>query len=395
MNVAMVHCFYRWRGGEDSVFESERRLLEANGASVTTYTASNESITDEGLAAKVRLAVNTVWNVDEYRKLRAFFSSGDFQVAHFHNTFPLLSPASYHAARAARVPVVQTLHNYRLLCPNAEFLRDGAVCEDCLGRRVKWPGVLHACYRDSRGASAVTAAMLAAHSVGGTWRGAVDAYIALTEFGRQKHIEGGLPADRIFVKPNFVYPDRGFGEGDGGYALFAGRHQYEKGIPVLIEAAARLQGRVPVKVLGEGPLTAELRRKAAAFPGIEFLGRVSEEEKTRLFRRAMFLVFPSVWYEGFPMVIAEALNVGLPVISSRLGSMASIIEEGRNGLFFPAGDADALAAAMEALASDPARREEMRRAARQDALEKYSPEANYQQLRTIYAQARDIADQRA
>src|SRR5205814_1104988 len=164
------------------------------------------------------------------------------RVAHFHNTFPLISPAAYYAARAEGVGVVQTLHNFRLLCPNALFFRDGKVCEDCLGRPVAWPGVVHGCYRGSRAASAATAVMTAAHRALGTWRTAVDVYVALTEFSRQKFIAGGLPAEKIAVKANFVYPDPGPGAGAGGYAVFVGRLSAEKGVETLLAAWRPLGG---------------------------------------------------------------------------------------------------------------------------------------------------------
>ncbi len=196
MKIALVHNYYQQPGGEDEVFADEGALLEARGHQVVRYTAHNDRIA--GMRAPV-LAQVTVWNRAVYRELRAFIRKERPAVMHFQNTFPLISPASYYAARAEGVPVVQTLHNYRLLCPNALFFRDGHVCEDCLGKSIPWPGVAHACYRGSRTASGVVASMLSIHRALRTWTEMIDVYVVLSEFARQKFIEGGLPSEKIVV----------------------------------------------------------------------------------------------------------------------------------------------------------------------------------------------------
>ena len=251
----MLHNHYQQPGGEDQVFEVEGALLEAHGHRVLRYTQHNDSVAD---MTRAELAKATVWNTVAYRELRTLIREEQPQVAHFHNTFPLISPAAYHAARAERVPVVQTLHNYRLICPSALFFREGRVCEDCSGKAVPWPGVAHACYRGSRSSSAAVAAMLTAHRVLGTWSRAVDAYIGLTEFARQRFVRGGLPAEKIVVKPNFVHPDPGAGGGDGEYVLFVGRLSEEKGVDTLLKAWKRPRVRVPLKIVGDGPLVPEV-----------------------------------------------------------------------------------------------------------------------------------------
>jgi glycosyltransferase involved in cell wall biosynthesis len=213
MRVLLLHNHYQQPGGEDQVFAAERDLLEAHGHRVLQYTTHNDQLADMGRAGLVKAAV---WNGAVYRELRALIRKEKLQVAHFHNTFVLISPAAYYAAQAEGVPVIQTLHNYRLLCPNALFFREGRVCEDCLGKTFPWPGIAHACYRESRPASGTVAAMLTTHRALGTWKRAVDLYIALTGFAREKFIEGGLPSEKIVVKPNFVHPDPGAGEGRDG-----------------------------------------------------------------------------------------------------------------------------------------------------------------------------------
>src|SRR5918992_159111 len=227
MRVLLVHCRYQIRGGEDECVEFERRLLTDAGVEVDLYEDDNRRVEEIG---RLRAATDTVWSRRSRRAIRERLRAKSYDVVHVHNFFPLISPAVHHAAQAEGCAVVQTLHNYRLLCPNGIFFRDGHVCEDCLGRSVAWPAVAHACYRGSRPASAAIVAMLAGHRLLGTWRSKVDAFIALNEFGRRKFIEGGLPAERIVVKPNFVTPDPGVGDGKGGFALFVGRLTPEKGV---------------------------------------------------------------------------------------------------------------------------------------------------------------------
>src|SRR5262245_40071540 len=172
MRILLVHNFYQQAGGEDQVFADETKLLRDHGDAVEQFTVHNDAVQQMG---RLALARRTVWNKDSYRALRDAVRAHHAEIVHFHNTFPLISPAGYKAAHDEGAAVVQTLHNYRLMCPTATFYRDGGVCEDCLGRSIPWPGIAHACYRDSRSASAVVAAMLTVHRARGTWQHAVDA----------------------------------------------------------------------------------------------------------------------------------------------------------------------------------------------------------------------------
>ncbi|MGE3934275.1 MAG: glycosyltransferase, partial [Rhodospirillaceae bacterium] len=299
-----------------------------------------------------------------------------------HNTFPLISPAVYAAARDGGAAVVQTLHNFRTLCVKAQLLRDGAVCEDCVGRAVPWPGVVHRCYRDSLVASGAAATMLTVHRAAGTWRRAVDRYVALTGFARDKFVAGGLPAARIAVKPNFLdspAPAAAGPEARSG-GLFVGRLSPEKGIGVLAAALAR--GPVPLRIAGEGPVA------VAAAPDLTLLGRIDAGAVAREMAAAAYLVVPSVWYEGFPMVIVEAFARGLPVIASRIGSLAEIVEDGVTGLLAAPGDAADLAAKMRWAHEHPGEMAAMGRAARARYEALYTPERNYAMLMEIYAAAR-------
>lgn len=379
MRVLLVHNYYQQPGGEDQIFAAESVMLEKHGHRVFRYTVHNDRIKGMNFLTLARF---TLWNKTIARELRETIRKVRPDVIHFHNTFPLISPAAYYAARAEGIPVVQTLNNYRLLCPNALFFRDGRVCEDCMGKFVPWPGVLHACYRESRAATGVTVAMLLVHRALRTWNLMVDVYIAaMTEFVRQKFIQGGIPEAKIVVKPNFVDPDPGTVNGQGGYALFVGRLSGEKGVETLLQACRDLAG-LPLKLIGDGPL---LNKAISLSPkSVEVLGRKKHGEILNQMANALFLVMPSKWYEGFPMVIVEAMACGLPVVASRLGAMAEIIEDGRTGLLFEAGNVEDLANKVRWLFEHPEKAETMGRNARAEYEAKYTPERNYQMLMRIY-----------
>jgi len=299
-------------------------------------------------------------------------------------TFPLISPSAYYACREAGVAVVQTLHNFRLLCPGAMLLRQYRPCEDCVGRSVAWPALLHRCYRESGAATAVAAGMVAVHPLFGTWTRMIDVYIALTEHGRGKFVAGGLPPDRIVVKPNFVHPDPGPGVRGGGFALFVGRLSPEKRLETLMRAWDKLGARVPLKIAGTGPLEGRLREWRAGRPAVHLLGPVTPLQVQSLMKEAKNLIAPSVWYETFLRVLVEAFAAGLPVVASRLGAMAEIVEDGVTGLLCEPGDSEDLADRVRWVFSHPADVAEMGKTARLRFLAKYGAEQNYETLQDIY-----------
>jgi glycosyltransferase involved in cell wall biosynthesis len=381
MKVLMIHNRYQQPGGEDEVFLAEASLLESYAHRVVRYSTHNDRVAEMN---RLALAGNTLWNSSTYQELRALIRQERPRVAHFHNIFPLISPAGYYAAKAEGVPVIQTLHNYRLLCPNAQFFRDGRVCEDCMGKVIPWPGVVHKCYRGSRAASAVVTAMLATHRASHTWTEMVDMYVVLTEFARRKFIEGGLPARKLTIKPNFVYPDPGPGEGRGGYALFVGRLSPEKGIGTLLAAWERLKEQIPLKVVGDGPLAELVASAASRYPYLEYLGYRSAEEVHGLLKEASVLIFPSEWYETFGRVAAEAFATATPVIAADIGAVAELVEHGRTGLRFRPGDPEDLAAQVGWFLSHPEEHSRLRSEARAEFEAKYTAERNYQTLMKIY-----------
>jgi glycosyltransferase involved in cell wall biosynthesis len=305
---------------------------------------------------------------------------------HFHNTFPIISPAGYYAAHAEGAVVVQSLHNFRLVCLNALCFRDGRTCEDCVTKSLRWPGVAHKCYRNSRSASGVTAAMLSLHAMAGTWTSHVDTYIALSEFARSRFLAGGIPPVRLVVKPNFLDDDPGAGAHAGGYALYVGRLSPEKGIDLLMRAWSVVGGTLPLKVVGSGPLEG-LVRSASASGGIEWLGPQPKARVMELMRDAAFLVFPSEVYENCPMTLIEAFAAGLPVVASGHGSIGEIVRDGVTGRHFRPGDVTQLIDAVIALADDPVGRAALGVAARQTFERTYTAEDNYEQLSRVYESA--------
>lgn len=384
LKILVVHNRYLIRGGEDVGFETDARLLRERGHTVDEYVADNRRVAELG---RLRSGFRTIWSPESYGTIRRRLREGRYDCVHVHNFFPLISPAVYHAARAEGVPVVQTLHNFRLLCPGATFFREGRICEECLGKAVPWPGVVHRCYRGSRFGTAAVAGMLSTHRALGTWRAAVDAYIVFTEFHRRKFIEGGLPADRIFVRPNMVHPDPGVGRHTGDYALYVGRLSEEKGIEVLCEAWRLIGGEIPLKIVGDGPLSDRVVELAEDLPGVTYLGRQSQDAVLELMREARCLVFPSVWYEGMPLTILEAYAVGLPVIAPDLGVMSTLVEDGRTGLHFEPSSASSLAERIREVWTDRELAARLSSGARQAFERNHTSERNYEALMSIYEEA--------
>ena len=388
MRILLAHNRYQQRGGEDAVFDTERGLLEQAGHEVTVYERHNQEIGAYSVWKLLDLSRRTVWATDSASSIRTILAENRPQVAHFYNTFPLISPAPYYACASAGVPVIQTLPNYRLICPGANLSRDGKICELCVTKRIAWPGIRHRCYRGSFGGTAVVAAMLTFHGMAKTWNLRVNTFIALTEFSRQKYIAGGLPADKIVVKPNFVNPDPGPRSVETDYALFVGRLSGEKGIATLLEAWERLHA-IPLKVAGEGPLmgVVETAAKRTGRTNIELLGWRSRDEIVDLMKGARFLVIPSVCYEGFPLTIVEAFACGVPVIGSRLGGIEEVIRHGESGLLFEAGNATDLAATTKRLWTDKTLRVQLGHGARSQFESHYTAQKNYEMIMDIFEKA--------
>jgi glycosyltransferase involved in cell wall biosynthesis len=380
VNILSVHNRYVYRGGEDESRELENALLRSHGHNVFEYAADNHDIDSQLL---IGVGLRSVWNRKAYSDLRNEIRRDRIDLVKIDNFFPQISPAVFYAASAERVATVQALRNFRLLCPGATFFRNGEVCEDCIGKAFPWPGILHGCYRKSRTLTIGPALMASLHRAAGTWKRRVTAYIVLSLFSRDKFIEGGLPGEKIFVKPNFA-TDSGIGPGNGDYALFVGRLSTEKGIEALLSAWKRVGPRLPLKIVGSGPLEAQVRVAVAVNPRIEYLGQKSLAETYELMGNARALVFPSQWYETFGRTVAEAFAKGTPVIASNLGTMRTMISHRQTGLHFDSGNPDSLADQVEWMLAHSSEWREMRVAARQEYEKYYTPERNYEMLMQIY-----------
>jgi glycosyltransferase involved in cell wall biosynthesis len=382
MKILIAHNAYRHSGGEDAVVAAEADLLRGRGHEVVLYRRHNDELQSMSPAGAAAAAIWSHRSSVDMTVLCARFRP---DVIHVHNTFPLMSPSVLWAAARSGIPVIQTLHNFRLLCPQAMFLRDGKICEDCLGK-LPWRGVVRKCYRDSTVQSAVAAGVLATHRTLGTYRDRITTFIALSAFCRDKFIAGGLPAGRIRIKPNFVTadailtaPDEAI-ERRGG--LFVGRLSPEKGLDVLADAI-RIVGNASVRVAGEGPL-ADFARNAF---GEGCLGQQPRPRVLELLRGARYLIAPSTCYETFGLSLIEAFACGTPVIASGHGSFGELVRDGVNGLLFTPGDARDLAAKIAWAERHPDRMQDMGRAARRDYEAYFTPEHNYATLVSIYEDA--------
>ena len=382
MKVLMIHNRYQQRGGEDSVVDAEVRLLSTNGVEVQRLDVDNDSI--DGILAKIQTSANLfVASSATTDRVSAILTQFHPDVVHIHNWFPTLSPSVFAQLRRAGTPVVHTLHNYRLLCIKATLFRDGRVCEDCIGSSFRSSGVIHKCYRASRAGSAVATVSMLAQWASGTWHNSVARFIALSQFARKKMIQGGLPEDKIVVKPNFVDPDPGVQLERGRYFLFVGRLTEEKGLRTLLECWKHGSALPPLRIVGAGPLQEEVREAAAQLPHVEWLGEKSREEVVELMRGAKAVLCPSLWYEAMPRVVIEALAVGTPVVASSIGCYPEMIVDGESGVLFPTGNVDSLLTRLRELEQGDAFAE-MRIKARRRFETDYSGDRNLSLTLNIY-----------
>ena len=390
MRVLVVHNHYQQPGGEDVVFAAEKKLLRDKGYEVFEYVDYNKRISK---MRRITVARNTIWSSESRKRLLQFLQKIKPDIIHFHNTFLLISPSVYYACRDIGIPVLQSLHNYRIYCPNAAFYRQGQICEDCLKKKVPWPGIIHRCYHGSHSQTAILSVMISLYHFLKTWQKKVDIYIALSEFSREKFIEGGLPREKIFIKPNFIHPDPGMRENNNGlYTLFVGRLSLEKGLLTLLKSWKYLM-EIPLKIVGNGPLLKELqifvyKNKLKC---VEFLGHCGYDDLITLIKKARLLIFPSECYETFGRVIVESFACGVPVIASRLGVMEEIVKNAHTGFLFYPGDHENLAEKTEWAWMHPERMREMGKEARREYETKYTRERNFQILKKIYERAINIA----
>jgi glycosyltransferase involved in cell wall biosynthesis len=387
VRVLIVHNEYQRPGGEDEVAAREADLLRSFGHQVTVYRRTNSEIGELGRLQKATLPIRTLWARDSYRDITNLIRDARPHLAHFHNTFLMVSPAAYYACRRSGIPVVQTLHNPRLLCPAATSWRNGKLCTLCDGHTMKWPGIFRACYRQSHAQTAAVAAMIAGHHLAGTWHNLVDRYLVTTEYYRRRFIEAGFASGTIALKPHFVADDPGARQdGPGEYALYIGRLDPEKGAETLLHAWKRLV-EVPLVIRGEGSLMStfqEAIRRGEVRSAI-LSPRLSRADLWSLIKGARFLVWPSEGaYETFGLVAIEAFSCSVPVLTSGEAVNAEIVDNGQTGIHFHSGNATDLADKVLWAWKHPAELAEMGRAARRVFTEEYSAGKNHEMLMDIY-----------
>ena len=382
--VIILHNKYKISGGEDAVVKQESLLLKKNGDLIDVHYLDNNVI--NGFLVKVLVLIQTPFVCFTKKTIdKLIVNKLKPSVIHVHNYFPLLSPSIFYTIKREKIPVVHTLHNYRSVCPTALLMFDGKIEERSV-KKTCWWAVRKKVYRNSAIGTFALCCMIELHKKLGTWHNKVDAFITLTEFSRDKFIEAGWPADKIYVKPNFIV-DKFNGaksvDKKGGFAVYVGRLSEEKDIVTLLKSWQNIN--FPLKIIGTGPLKHLVTHSGD--PNIEYLGKLPSEQVIDWVKDAEFLVLPSICYEGFPMVLVEAMCCGTPSIVSKLGSMEEIISHGKTGLHFEAGNSDDLSLKVNNLIENKALLATMAYNARQEYLAKYTPEINYQQLMTIYQHA--------
>jgi glycosyltransferase involved in cell wall biosynthesis len=375
MRVLILHSRYLSgaTSGENRVVDDEARLLTEAGHQVDVWDPVPSDASGHRL---VGMAARAIWSTEAANHVRGLIRRLGAEIVHCHNLFPILSPAVLRAARSEGAAVVMTLHNYRLLCLPATFIRDGRVCEDCLGRE-PWPGVMHACYRGSRLGSATLATSLTLHKSIRTFEH-VTTFLAVSRFVRDKHVEGGWPGDRINVKPNFAWTSNRR-EGPGRYFLYLGRLSPEKGVSTLLRAWRR-SSAAHLLIVGDGPTARALRREAPS--NVDFRPAVPAAEVPALIQQARAVLLPSRCYEGQPRTILEAYAAGVPVVASDIGALPEAVPSDA-GLLVSPDDADAWAGSVERLIDDR-ESERLGHGAWKLWRERYSPERAIQNLEEAY-----------
>jgi glycosyltransferase involved in cell wall biosynthesis len=373
MRISVLHSRYLSgpASGENRVVEDEARLLREAGHRVSVWSPSVEKLKNRPL----RVGARALWSREADSELVKMLERDRAEIVHCHNLFPMLSPSVLRTG-SLEAAVVMTLHNYRLLCLPATFLRNGQICEACLGK-LPWRGVLYRCYRDSMLASGSIAASLYLHRGLRTFEH-VKLFLAVSEFLRTKHIAAGFSPERILAKPNFAWPTRRR-EGAGQFFLYLGRLSPEKGLHILMKAWPGKAGRL--MVVGDGPELARLRELAP--PTVEFRGLLGPRGAVDVLSQARALVLPSLSFEGSPRTVPEAYAAGVPVLASRIGALPELVDHEVNGLLVPPGDIPSWTDAIERL-SDDREVERMGDSAWRTWREQYSPERGLAALEAAY-----------
>ena len=385
MRILLLHNYYRSAtpGGEDLVFEQERSLLSAAGHQVASYTRSNDEMSEISPIDIVRVISGMHRSRRTERELSDIIERFQPEVAHVHNTFPLISSSAHEICRAKGIPVVQTVHNYRLTCVAATHFRDGRVCESCSPMNVV-SAITHRCYRGSALGSLAVASMVRHQWRSGVWTHCVDRFIALTQFTAKRLVDLGIPADRITVKPNFVQTPASGTVKKSDYVVFVGRVSEEKGIHTLLKTWRNTD--LPLlRIIGDGPLRPLVESQVRDLDlNVRVEGARPRSEVSEIVAGALAQIVPSQWFEGMPMVILEAWALGTPVIATRIGSLEEMLDSDRFGLSIRAGDSEDLLEKVKALATSPGLQTKLANAGRDRVRSEFSPESTLKSLESIY-----------
>jgi len=379
VKILFIHNQYQVRGGEDSVLENEIKLLQNNGHEVKLYSVSNHSI--RSIFDKIKVFINVNYSNEQKARISNFIKEYKPDIVHVHNFFPQITPSVFYACSENNIPVVNTLHNFRLICPSALLMHNNKIYENSLKSNA-YSTIFDKVYKNSYLGTFAVARMIEYHKKHKTWNKKVDKFIALTNFAKSKFVEFGLPESKIYVKPNFLntkYSLESNVQKRQG-ALFVGRLSEEKGLNTLLNAWDKIS--INLKIIGGGPLEELVKKNRNK--NIQYLGFLDQERICQEMRKASFLIFPSIWYEGFPMVIIESFANGLPIISSDIGSMSEIIKNNYNGLHFKAGDSNDLIDKIKLLISDENKCNQMSNNAYDDFKEHYTDQTNYELLIKLY-----------
>lgn len=383
MKILFIHNRYKQFGGEDVAVELEASILVKKGHEVTTIFFDNKPI--QGFFSKIGAALGSVYSFSSAKQVSKNIAKFKPDIIHIHNLFFIASPSILYAASKHNIPVVLTLHNYRLICANALLMRNGEVCELCTQKKFPFSGIRYKCYRNSSVGSAVVISITGIHKFLNTWKNKISTYITLNEFSRSKLLHSSLdiPESKMITKPNFV-PDPGEGNMQReNFFLFAGRIVKEKGVHVLAKAFAAMPEN-KIIIIGEGPELKTLQSEFRENANIIFTGQMEKQKVNDYMKRCKAFICPSIWYEGAPLTIIEAFATGTPVIASRLGSMAESITDGFNGLHFTAGNADDLGKKISLFIKETESNNMFYKNARQTYLEKYQEEIHYNAILKIY-----------
>ena len=381
----MAHNFYQTPGGEDESYRTESRLLESGGHEIIRYEKNNDEIKHEN---KIVTAKNTIWNQNTYRELELILSNNNIEIAHFQNTFPIISPSAYYACQRRKIPVIQALRNYRITCINGMLQRNNLPCQDCVGSVFPLSGVVHRCYRDSIAASIVAATALSMHKIIGTYDQKVDVYIAISDYVKRVYVEAGIAPEKIFVKPNTVIPYKPHEKNRDNTFVYVGRLIPEKGIDKLLKEWSNMELDYELIVVGGGDYLKKYKNEFSAIKSIRFVGQLSRQQAEEYLSMAVATIVPSMWAEPFGRVVIESYAVGTPVIASNIGALPELIQDGETGMLFEPFEDGSISSKIYEFVSMRHKWTQMRERCLESYENFYSSQSNLEILEEIYKHAK-------